>query len=370
VKYNKTTLLWIIGAVIFVTALLTLFSYNFPAFIIQLLIALLITPCTSKLIFSALVLKKTAVFKSQMIISLLLILIALICFQQYSHQSIFKSDSGKIELIDIYENQLHQWYITYNSIYLNTSYGDVHIVVSGNPENPPAILLPASNLAAWSYIYNIVNLNNSFHTYVIDPIGEAGKSRLADINRYPVTDQQIRQHYNEILDSLSIDSAVFIAASGNGHLALRFAQVEPDRVEKLVLIAPQGFSKPLKIIASNAIAKIFPTLTFTDYNCSNIIGQSPIVRNLCNNWLCTAMQVTTPKSTPPRMFTPFELQTVKTPVLIILGSNDQINGSPQKIIPLAANLADVKIEELNSGHLVYIEKSGEVNKIINSFLLD
>jgi pimeloyl-ACP methyl ester carboxylesterase len=370
VKYKKITLLWIIGALIFIIALLTLFSHNFPAFILLLLISLLITPFTGKLISSAIALAKPGVFKSQMIIFLLLILIALICFQQYSHQSIFKSGSGKIELIDIYDNQLHHWYTSYNSIYINTSFGDVHLVVSGDPQNPPAILLPASNLAAWSYIYNIVNLNNSFHTFVIDPIGEAGKSKLADINKFPVTDQQIRQHYNEILDSLGIDNAVFIAASGNGHLALRFAQTEPDRVKKLVLIAPQGFSLPLKNITSNALANIFPTAAFNDYTCNIVIGQSPIVRSLCYNWLCTAMQVTTPKSIPSRLFTPSELQAVKTPVLIILGSNDQIIGSPKKIIPLAANLADVKIETLNSGHLVYIEKSGEVNKIINSFLLD
>ncbi|MCF7911527.1 MAG: hypothetical protein K9M99_03285 [Candidatus Cloacimonetes bacterium] len=216
----------------------------------------------------------------------------------------------------------------------------------------------------------MVNLNKSFHTFLIDPIGEAGKSSLADINSFPVTDQEICRHFNEILDSLCLDRAVFIAASGNGHLALRFAQTEPEKVEKLVLIAPQGFSKPIKDFTTSALVKVFPTSQFIEYTCNTILGDSPIVRSLCYNWLYISMQVTSTKFTPSRLFTPPELQAVNLPVLLILGSDDQVIGSPKNIIPLAANLANVKISELNSGHLVYIEKSGKVNKIINSFLLN
>ncbi|MCF7912990.1 MAG: hypothetical protein K9M99_10710 [Candidatus Cloacimonetes bacterium] len=151
-KYKKYAFTLLSGAVIFILALLALLSHNIAAFASLLLIALLITPFTNKIILTTICPTRPDVCKFRILTLLLFVLIAIICFQHYSRQSIFDSGTGKDQLIEIYDSHLRHWYTTYNSIYLKTSYGDVHLLISGDPDNPPAILLPATNLAAWSFI--------------------------------------------------------------------------------------------------------------------------------------------------------------------------------------------------------------------------
>jgi pimeloyl-ACP methyl ester carboxylesterase len=92
------------------------------------------------------------------------------------------------------------------------------------------------------------------------------------------------------------------------------------------------------------------------------------VGNLCHEWFYETLQGVSPQIAPPRLFTPYELKRIKTPVLLILGSDDKIAGNPEKVINRAVNLPEVQIRVLESAHLVNVEKSGEVNQLINKFL--
>ncbi len=360
---------WFLGIIILLVSILTLWSSNYSAFIPLFLISLLLIPVSFNFLISSFPKPFSAQTRFFLIFFLVLILLVILGVQHINRKSIFKSAADKIRIMDIYETKLQQWYTTFESSYIKTHFGDVHVMTGGNPDNPPVVLLADSQMAGWSWIYNIVNLNNNYHTYTIGILGGAGKSQLKNLNSLPNSDQDIREHYNEIMDKLKLDSAIFIGISQGGYLALRYAKMEPDRVEKLVLIAPLGFTQPIKYIPSLILTQIFPVRPFINLTSSRIMGNSMIVRNLCQDWFYATLSGVSLRPAPPRLFTHTEMNNINVPVLLILGDNDKIVGDPEKVIPLAANLSEIKIEILHSGHLINIEKSGEVNRLINSFLI-
>ena len=65
-------------------------------------------------------------------------------------KSIYKSPEIETKLMGIYDGKLGQWPVPYESIFLDTTYGKVHTIVSGPEDSPPAMLLHASGLSAWS----------------------------------------------------------------------------------------------------------------------------------------------------------------------------------------------------------------------------
>ena len=64
---------------------------------------------------------------------------------------IFKSENKKREIINFYNKILERWPVDYEEITINTKYGDTHILLSGNEDNPPLVLIhgSASNSAMW-----------------------------------------------------------------------------------------------------------------------------------------------------------------------------------------------------------------------------
>jgi pimeloyl-ACP methyl ester carboxylesterase len=157
-------------------------------------------------------------------------------------RSIYKSPEIEAKMMSIYDARLEQWPVPYESIFLDTTYGKVHTIVSGSEEVPPTLLLHASGLSAWSWLYNVGELNKHYRTYAIDTIGDAGKSVLNDLDNFPKDGQALSAFYLEIADKLGIDSAFIIGASQGGFIGTNLALYAPKRVKKLVLLGPMGYA--------------------------------------------------------------------------------------------------------------------------------
>jgi pimeloyl-ACP methyl ester carboxylesterase len=244
------------------------------------------------------------------------------------------------------------------------------VIRSGNPANPPVLLLPAEQQAAWSWIYNIVNLNKNFCTYAIDNIGDVGRSGLSDLRLFPQEDQEISDYLSEILDGIGLEKAIIMGASLGGQMAISLAKEEPERVDRLILLAPWGFSSPHKVINDRLMIRIFRFDSFVNRHRRSVTGSAGVVVNLIDEWLYNALKYSAPAMVSPRIFLSSELEEIEMPVLMILAGNDGILGEPENVKALADNIPDIEIHILESGHLINIERSGDVNKLVNMFLSD
>jgi pimeloyl-ACP methyl ester carboxylesterase len=282
-------------------------------------------------------------------------------------RSIYKSAEIEAKLMGIYDARLEQWPVPYESIFLDTTYGKVHTIVSGPEEAPPALLLHASGLSAWSWLYNVGELNKNYRTFAVDTIGDAGKSVLNDLDKYPRDGQALSAFYLEISDKLGIDSAFVVGASQGGFIGTNIALYAPERVKKLVLLGPMGYAGTERTVVRIVLATLLPFKSIQDSTFRWAFGDDPGVREACEEWFRLVMSGVMPKQARPKTFSPEQLQSLRVPVLLVLGERDGLVGNPENAETLAQNILDVQMVVLDTGHAVGVERPEEVNSLISNF---
>ncbi len=284
-----------------------------------------------------------------------------------SARSIYKSPEIETKLMDIYDDRLGDWPVAYERIYVDTTYGKVHTIVSGREDAPPALLLHASGLSAWSWLYNVAELSKHFRTYAVDTIGDAGKSVLSDPDNYPKDGQALSEFYVEICDKLGINSAYVVGASQGGFIGTNYAIYAPERVTKLALLGPMGYAGTERTVVRIVLATLLPFKSIQDNTFRWAFGDDIKVRDACEEWFRLVMTGVIPRQARPQTFSAEQLQTLKAPVLLVLGERDGLVGDPNKAKKLAQNIPDVQTVILNTGHAIGVEKPEEVNSLICDF---
>jgi pimeloyl-ACP methyl ester carboxylesterase len=219
-------------------------------------------------------------------------------------------------------------------------------------------------------LYNIEHLAKHYRTYAIDHIGEPGKSKLDDLNNYPREPQELSDLCKEISEHLGVQHSVVIGASNGGFLSMNFAFHNPDRVKKLVLLGPMGVSPPkLSTAVRMGVVSILPLNSLLASTSRWAIGADPSVQEKCGAWFTTLMQGTIPKVAFPKFITSEQKQSIKVPVLLFLGTKDNVVGDYEKAVDNAQRFPNVQIEVLDSGHLIGVEYADTVNKRMAEFLV-
>jgi pimeloyl-ACP methyl ester carboxylesterase len=152
---------------------------------------------------------------------------------------------------------------------------------------------------------------------------------------------------------------------------LNYALYAPERVEKLILLCPMGISPPRAIMGIRMImSQLFPKKRRLMRSVNWALGDNPAVQNFSGEWFLTMMEGVIPRVALPRAVKPVHLQSIEAPVLLFLGTKDNVVGSSKKAERRAAKMEDIKIEILDTGHVPGIEKADVVNSHIIKFLND
>ncbi len=107
-----------------------------------------------------------------------------------------------------------------------------------SPNGRTAVLLHGKNFCAATWEATIRTLAEAgFRVVAPDQIGFCASSKPA---HYQFTFQQLADNTRALLASLGIDRAVIVGHSTGGMLAIRYALMHPDAVERLVLVDPIG----------------------------------------------------------------------------------------------------------------------------------
>lgn len=152
---------------------------------------------------------------------------------------VFKSEEGRRKILSFYSKSLSAVNFSYRERYVNTTFGKTYVLEAGEPKNPPVVLIhgSCSNSAAW--YGDIPLLSEQYHVFSVDIVGDAGNS---EENRLDQTTNEFETWLKEVLDGLEIDKTVLIGNSLGAWISLRLAAAHPEKVERLVLIAPGGIA--------------------------------------------------------------------------------------------------------------------------------
>jgi pimeloyl-ACP methyl ester carboxylesterase len=174
--------------------------------------------------------------------------------------------------------------------------------------------------------------------------------------------------YADIADTLGIERSVVAGASMGGFIATNYALHYPERVEKLALLGPMGWTPDsTRIVLRIMFAALFPADIVQDDTINWAFGDDPHVLDESETWFRHVMTDAVTRTGAPRTFKTSELQDLQMPVLLVIGTRDGLTGDPDKVIELAENAPDIQIEVLDSGHLMGIEKADKVNTLMMAF---
>ncbi len=283
--------------------------------------------------------------------------------------SINRDSTIQEQMLNIYEEKLSQWPVPFKEVFVNTRYGETHLIVSGSEDNPPLVLLPGLAVTAMMWLPNIAALSRQYQCFALDVIGDHGKSQLRHPRRYPRLGKDYSEWLRQVYDGLGLAEAFLMGASNGGYAALNHALYAPEQVKKLVLLAPSGLELTLKKI----LPKIFYYLLFpTDDNREALVkwflrdeGRS---REAFYQQLWLGMQKL-PKVPIPLLTPANRLQKIRMPVMLILGENDPGISAKKVIQRVRKYIPHAKTAVIPGvGHVLNYEAGEQVEQMVIEFL--
>jgi len=160
-------------------------------------------------------------------------------------ESFFSSSSAKNIILEMYYNKLDELSIKYEFQKIETSYGNTNIIITGEKNNPPLVLIHGSNGCAPIALEAMLGLEKKFRVYAIDVIAQPN---LSEGIRPNMKDHSYGKWMFEILARLNIQDAIMVGISFGGFITWKTLVFDSQRISKAFLIVPAGIvnGNPLK----------------------------------------------------------------------------------------------------------------------------
>jgi len=162
-------------------------------------------------------------------------------------KSLYKSEQGKDEIFRLYDEKLKSLNISYESKDVATSFGNTHVIVTGEPHNPPLIIVHGSNACAPIALETYANLSAKFQVYAVDVLAQPNKSAET---RLSMKDDSYGKWMNEVMNGLNLDNVILAGFSFGGLVILKTLEHDESKVKSVFLSAPAYIvnGNPIKAI--------------------------------------------------------------------------------------------------------------------------
>jgi len=287
-----------------------------------------------------------------------------------SNDFVFPTKTGKLLYLRSYNNALRLFKVKFIEEDVRTSYGLAHVIVSGPRNGKPVVLLHGTDASSTMWFPNIQALSQKYRVYAIDYPLETGKS-LSSVKEMDPKDMVI--FYNEIFTYYGLKDIDLVAASRGGWVATLLALEPVNRIGKLVLLSPaQTFGGVDKISKAFSAVKLkmFPSPKRLNRFFEQFSYYPEKIDRKYKEQFYLANKFGRSKPDLMKMvrFPKTEMQTLKMPVLVLVGDHDVINDvdilvRATELIP-HAETAVIK----DAGHFLSIDQAPLVNKKIIEFL--
>jgi pimeloyl-ACP methyl ester carboxylesterase len=280
---------------------------------------------------------------------------------------IFTIAENRTTYLSAYEAMFALWKVPYDSIEVKTRFGSTHINVSGPADGYPMVLLHGAGLTSTVWFANIAALSAHHRVYAVDIIGDAGKS---------VADRLLKERADYahwlrgVFDGLDIEKGDLIGHSYGGWLTLNMALSYPERLRKIVLLAPAASFRPLSFITKLILYlgefKIHPPARKM---LQVAAGKGTVLEETFIHHQEMVLQYCRSACMYPTVYTNMELKQIDHPTLLLIGAGDKIY-NPQKAINRAQRwMPNLRAEIIsNAGHLLIMDQPEYINTRILKFL--
>ncbi|WP_410511514.1 alpha/beta hydrolase [Paenibacillus sp. BR2-3] len=289
-----------------------------------------------------------------------------------------EKENGFQDYCDAYTTCLSLWPVPYKTIYVSTTFGETHVIISGSEDKPPLLLLHGLGFSSTMWYPNIEGLSAEFCTYCIDIIGDRNKSIY---NRKPTNRTDLSEWLFEVINALHLEKPNIAGLTYGGFISLNFASHFPEFVNKVILLCPAATLKPFRI---QFFLRIFSLLLFSKgkvlqsfmdwmfdgrYQLNPLFIQQFAAGINLKRTSSKHRLKSKSKSAWPSVLSNDELQKIKVSVLLLVGDKEVIY-DPRKVIARAKKWIP-RIQAVlipNVGHGMSMEQPKIINHYILNFL--
>ena len=277
--------------------------------------------------------------------------------------------SDRKDYFEAYDKVMEHWGVAYEDLYIETSKGTAHVIMSGPSDGTPVVLLHGMSASSTMWYFNARALASEHRLFAIDLIIEPGKSyKTSDIKNI----KEISSWYQEIFEQLQLESFHLIGTSRGGWLAMDIA-LKNKNTKSVILLSPvQTFvwTRVSPGLLKNMLNVFYPkekrplrTMETLSNDPSQIsedyIEQYRLA--LKNDSLNKFMLQMKP-------FSRKKLRSLDMPVLLLIGDRDLFN-TPRSI-RLVEKFVPKGAGEIisDSGHFLSVDQTERVNRKMLDFL--
>ncbi|MEZ4800905.1 MAG: alpha/beta hydrolase [Flavobacteriales bacterium] len=282
--------------------------------------------------------------------------------------SLFKKPIESQLLKELFQKERDKRSLDYESINIETSFGNTSILVTGDADSPPLVLVYGVNEYPPFALELLVDLSAHYRVYTIDGLEH---STLNEESELSLADESYGQWMYEVLAWLNIRNAIMMGVSFGGFVCCKTLLFDQRYVSKAFLVAPEGvvssctwrtvwrIKLPLtfyKWLKHPCLARQLSKALLGDSNKENLAFFS--------NWICHSdMSI----SQVPRLCEQEALR-IKTPIFLVASGRDVLFPGKNMVKHARAvfpTLVDVLLLE-NASHI----PNHSANKRIVEFVIN
>lgn len=279
---------------------------------------------------------------------------------------IFTTSEGRTKYMAAYDAMFSLWKVPFDAVNVKTRYGSTHINVSGPSDGHPLVLLHAAGLSLTAWFMNIGELSANYRVYAVDVIGDAGKSIAECLMKK-------RSDYAEwlaaVFDGLNIEKGDLLGHSYGGWLALNMALTFPERLRKIVLLAPAASIYPMGFLTNLGLRIPFKIRPPARFIFKMIASKGTVFEGRFIHLMEMVTRYCLPTTMFPTVYSDEELKRIDLPALLLIGAGEKIY-NPKKAIERAKQLMPDLTAEIipGVGHTLNMEQPETINTRILEFL--
>jgi pimeloyl-ACP methyl ester carboxylesterase len=290
----------------------------------------------------------------------------------------FRSATAKEQYLRLYDIRAKKWPVDSETRPVDTAYGQTFVRMSGPSGARPLVLLHGAGGDSLQWIPNIEALSTSYRVYAVDNIYDYGLSIYRQIMKNP--DDYVNW-LDELFSALELGNNIkLIGLSYGGWLTSQYALRFPDRLDKIVLLAPAGTVLPIRLEwIMRAVLCFLPDRSFTKsflFWLLEDLAQKDEASRIMLEEEVDAVFVRMRCYKPIRLIRPtvladMELKRIKVPTLYLVGEHEKLYSAQKAIQRLQKVAPHIKTEMIpDAGHDLTIVQADIVNKKVLEFLKD
>jgi pimeloyl-ACP methyl ester carboxylesterase len=269
-----------------------------------------------------------------------------------------------------------KWPVDSQTRLVDTPYGQTFVRISGPGGAPPVVLLHGAGGDSLQWIPNIEALSKRYRVYAVDNINDYSRSIYTQIIKNA---DGYMNWLDELFSALKLTNNIrLMGLSYGGWLTGQYALHIPDRLDKIVLLAPAGTVLSLRMEwIMRAVLCFVPhryfTRRFLFWLLEDLAHKDEASRKLLEeevDAVFVRMRCYKPiRLVKPTVLEDGELKSIKVPALYLVGEHEKIYSARKAIQRLHRVAPHIKTEVIpDAGHDLTIVQAEMVNTKVLEFL--